>query len=627
MLLKITDWRFSIKVCCHVLTTTLLTDLFAGQGMAKEIEKPNVIIFYVDDLGWQDVPLNDVDTPCPYETPNLVKLAQSGMNFPQAYASAPTCSPSRAGLLTGQHPAKIGMTHVYLGSITTKGRPQPYEAPYLNAHLGRDLLTIGSAMQKNGYRTGHVGKWHIGLTAAEYGFDFVDHTRGVHRGMKDRTKGFSTVSDRQYPLSKKKYPPFSKKNPKGISYPHDQLTESALKFMAENKDEPFFLNMWHWMVHYPILTRNGELLEHYCDKMGQPFPPKPGDMTRKGQQNPYFGAMVTTVDWSLGRIVDFLKKTDDPRHPGKKLIETTYIFFTSDNGGAEQKAGETISDNYPLKYGKQHAEEGGVRVPMVVAGPGISADSHFNGLVSQLDYFPTILKLSEAEIAPKHQKELSGLDLSPVLAGQAKKVVGENREERQSLFWHFPHNRSDSMKAAIREGDFKLYKRLTSGDYELYRLYENGERVDLEEKTDLANKPEFAPVVKSLADHLHASLKKNKAQGPYLNPNYSPKPKASAVITESTFNQADRKAILKLDPNGPKLCEAYVIYRFPSDTPKEKRQAPSKSDHPHGIKLPTVIDASGHSVSANIPKEISSYLFILIDENNFQIFSKETPSK
>ncbi|MDB4396468.1 sulfatase [bacterium] len=596
--------------------------------IAQGIEKPNVIIFYVDDLGWQDVPLNDLDAPCPYETPNLEKLAQSGISFSQAYASAPSCSPSRVGLLTGQHPAKIGITHVNLGLVAAERRPAPYEAPYLDAHLNRDLLTIADVMKQNGYTTGHVGKWHVGLTASEYGFDFVDHTRGFHRGMKDRTTGFATAADRQYPLSEEKYPPISEKKPQGISYPHDQLTESALKFMDENRNEPFFLNMWHWMVHWPVLTRNGELLEYYSDKMNHPFPPQPGDMTREGQQNPYFGAMVTSVDWSLGRIVDYLEKTDDPRHPSKKLIETTYLFFSSDNGGAERHAREIISDNYPLKHGKTYTEEGGVRVPMVVTGPGISAGSRSDGLVSQLDFFPTIMKLVGAEIAPEHKKELSGLDISPVLTGQTHNLVDEAGEERKSLFWHFPHNHWSTMKSAIREGEFKLYKQHGSGNYELYRLYENGKRADLEEKVDLAGKPEYASVVKRLADHLDTSLKQNHAQGPYLNPNYSPKPKPSAIITESAFDQSSRQAVLRLDPKGPPIHQAYVVYGSKSiAAEKGKKTAPVKNGPPAGVRIPAVIDAGEHSLHAEIPKRIPAYFFILIDKNNFQIFSKEMISE
>ena len=615
-----------MKKFCVVLSKALLIALFADQAMAQAVDKPNVIIFYVDDLGWQDVPLNDLGDPCPYETPNLVKLAESGMSFSQAYASAPSCSPSRAGLLTGQHPAKIGMTHVDLGVINTSKRVVPYAAPYLDAHLNRDLLTIGDAMQQNGYETGHVGKWHVGLNASAYGFDFVDHTRGFHRGMKDRTQGFATAEDRQYPLSREKYPPFSEKKPDGISYPYDQLTESALKFMGENKNAPFFLNLWHWMVHWPVLTRNGELLEYYCDKMGYPFPPEPGDMTRAGQQNPYFGAMVTSVDWSLGRIVDFLNKTDDPRHPGKKLIETTYIFFSSDNGGAEKHAKEIISDNYPLKYGKTYTEEGGVRVPMVVVGPGIPAGTHFDGLVNQLDYFPTILKLANAEIAPEDQKELSGLDISPVLTGGTRKILDETGAERTSLFWHFPHNLLRSMKSAIREGDFKLYYNHPSGNYELYQLYEYGARADLEERIDLANNPEYAPVVKRLADHLDASLKENHARGPYLNPNYSPKLKASAVIAESTFDHSNRQARLRLDPTGPAIAEAMILY-LPKPGSKNVKhgahgggQVPAPGAPQIGVRMPAEISADGYSAAATLPEGVAAYRFILIDTHEFQVF-------
>lgn len=160
-------------------------------------EKPNVIIFYVDDLGWQDVQLNELDNPCPYETPNLIKLAKSGMNITQGYSPAPTCSPSRAGIITGQHPAKIGMTHVDLGVLKKTPKDQPVVAPYLQAPLDLNLLTLADAMKANGYKTGHSGKWHVGLDAASYGFEVVNQERGIHRGMDDRTKGFATAKDKK----------------------------------------------------------------------------------------------------------------------------------------------------------------------------------------------------------------------------------------------------------------------------------------------------------------------------------------------------------------------------------------------------------------------------------------------
>ena len=141
------------------LSIALLPTLLVGA------EKPNIIIFYVDDLGWQDVQLNELDDQCPYETPNIVKLAESGMNITQGYSPAPTCSPSRAGILTGQHPAKIGMTHVDLGVLNKGSKNSPVVSPYLQGPLDLKLLTLADAMKANGYRTGHSGKWHVGLNA------------------------------------------------------------------------------------------------------------------------------------------------------------------------------------------------------------------------------------------------------------------------------------------------------------------------------------------------------------------------------------------------------------------------------------------------------------------------------
>ena len=623
---------------------------------------PNVIIFYVDDLGWQDIELNDLDDPCPYETPNIKRLAQAGMNFTQAYSPAPTCSPSRAGIISGQHPAKIRLTHVDLGAMKPGRATDRLVAPYLQSHLDLDILTIADAMNQNGYRTGHVGKWHVGQTAKSYGFDFVNQTRGIHRGVNDRTRDFATADDKKYPLSTEKYPPTSDKNPDGISYPFDELTESAIQFMDESKDGPFFLNVCHWMVHWPMLTRNGQLLEHYCDKFGQTFPPEKGDMTLPGQQNPYFASMTTSVDWSLGRLVDYLEKTDDPRSPGKKLIETTYIIFTSDNGGAELRGKEILSDNAPLKYGKKHAEEGGIRVPMIVTGPGVAHGSRFDGLVNQLDCFPTILKLTQSTIAPEDFTALSGLDISPVLNGTAQTVTNAAGVERKHLFWHFPHNGKLGMKSAIREGDFKLYKRYFTDDYELYRLYKDGQRLDLEEQNNLAKDPAYEPVVTRLAATLAADLAANDAEVPYLNPAFDGHSTDSAKIEEGRFDSTVRLAQISMMEGGPSIVEAYVIYLDGTGKSKKKRRGESKEDKKqknrearrlakgnqkngekpeggddledsgdpvdshgseiNGMKQPVTIAADGRSVTAKIPAEVQAYRFLIIDSNRFLQYSE-----
>ncbi|MFC5049675.1 sulfatase [Rubritalea spongiae] len=595
-----------------------------GMVMAGAATKPNVIIFYVDDLGWQDVEkLNDLGDPCPYETPNLIKLAERGMNFSQGYAPAPTCAPSRAAILSGQHPAQTRYTHVTAASIPKQSKDKEFQEPFLGAYFDLGHLTLADALSDNGYKTGHYGKWHAGLNASAYGFESVNQTRGVHRGMDDRTKDFATENDRQYPLSKEKYPPVSEDFPEGISYPYDELTAEAIKFMDENKDEPFFLNMCHWMVHWPMLTRNGELLEYYCNKLGQPFPPKPGAMTLPGQQNPYFAAMVTTVDWSLGRVMDFLEKTDDPRNPGKKLVETTYIFFSSDNGGAEIKGREILSDNYPLKGGKKRTDEGGVRVPLVVTGPGIPAGAEVSTMVNQLDFFPTIMTLTDSSISKEAAAKLSGLDISSVLEGKSTKVVDSAGQTRESLFWHFPHN---SQRAAIRKGDFKLYRHFQTGEYSLYRLYRNGELVDLEEQEDLSGNPEFASVLEELKQELNQNLVKTNAELPHRNPNFKGAKLAGAELEKITFG--DNEAKLQMDSQKPKAVEAYILY-YQNEGVDAKHGKKEKDYNAEGdpkisyqVKIPARIDAEGYKVSAPVPSEVGRVRFIVIDENNYCHYSE-----
>jgi arylsulfatase A-like enzyme len=612
----------------------IIIGLLGQSAQANEaigtVEKPNVIIFYVDDLGWQDTQLNDVDEPTPWETPNMLALAKQGINFSQAYSPAPTCAPSRGGLLSGQHPAKTNFTHV-LGA----GIPSPIDKdargipPYYNDHLSPDTLTLAQALKANGYKTGHVGKWHLGHYASNsptnYGFDFTYGGRGAHRNSKNRATMFD---DNAYPLSKEKYPPYSEKNPQGIAYPLDLVTENALDFVKNNKAEPFFLYLAHWMVHVPIITKNRALLEHYTDKLGIPFPQTPDPITTPGQTNPYYGAMVTTVDWSLGRLVSLLKTTDDPRNPGKKLIDTTYVFFSSDNGGAETKDTEIITDNYPLDQGKKHTEEGGVRVPMVVTGPTIKGDVYYHGMVNQLDYFPTILALTESTIDKQNKSKLSGIDLTPVLKGDSETVVDENGEPRKNLFWHFPHYGDDTMRGAIREGDFKLYKYYLGNRYSLYRLYKDGKRFDLEEKNDLATEPEFASVVKELSANLEQLLKENNAIYPHLNPNNKDNMAARMVVPEvssNKFNKANREAQISLVSGNTAVKEAYLLGEIAKVKDSNKRKSGGKLFITYE-KLPVKITADGMKVTGHIPKGQDAYMFVLIDENNFLVTSDKYKS-
>ncbi|MBU2877917.1 MULTISPECIES: sulfatase [Aliiglaciecola] len=613
-----------------LIAIVLLSQSAQANTAIGKLEKPNIIIFYVDDLGWQDTQLNDIDKPTPWETPNMLALAKRGMNFTQAYSPAPTCAPSRGGLLSGQHPAKTNFTHVLGAQIPAAlNNHNQLIAPYFNDHLSPETLTLAEALKANGYKTGHVGKWHLGNYASNYpkayGFDFSFDKRGAHKGSKQRHKDFD---NKEFPLSKEKYPPYSEKNPNGISYPLDLVTENALGFVQKNKDEPFFLYLAHWMVHVPIITKNKALLEHYTDKLGIPFPQSTDPITTPGQTNPYYGAMVTTVDWSLGRLVSLLEQTDDPRNPGKKLIDTTYIFFSSDNGGAERKGTEIITDNFPLDKGKKHTEEGGIRVPMLVAGPGVKSNVTHHGMVNQLDYYPTILALTDSTIPEQYKDKLSGLNLSTVLQNENQKASYDNGEVRKNLFWHFPHNEDPSMRGAIREGDFKLYKHYVDNSYSLYRLYEDDKRYDLEETNDLAAEPEYAGVVKTLSANLEQLLAENNAIYPRLNPENKDNMAARTLVPEvssNKFNKAKREAQISLVDGKTAVKEAYLLAEIAKTKGSNKRESRGKLVITYE-KLPVTINSDDMTVTGYVPKDRDAYVFVLIDENNFLVTSDKYKS-
>lgn len=220
----------------------------------------------------------------------------------------------------------------------------------------------------------------------DQGFDFSTHVgagaRGIQRGIKNRLQEFATDQPGD---------PF-RLDAEG--FPTDSVTEGALKFMETNKDKPFFLYYATWLVHTPIQSRSKALLDKYAQRLGvDPANPKSWS-GGVGQKNPFFCAMVETLDHYVGQLVNFLETTDDPRNPGHKLIDNTYILFASDNGGCEGSHGEVITDNAPLDKGKTSPREGGVRVPFFVAGPGIPAGKESDVMVNGLDFYPTILSMA-----------------------------------------------------------------------------------------------------------------------------------------------------------------------------------------------------------------------------------------
>ncbi|WP_179319182.1 sulfatase-like hydrolase/transferase [Winogradskyella helgolandensis] len=595
-------------------TTLLLlfSILFLPQINGQEIIKPNIVFIYADDLGWQDTQLNDVGDVVPWETPNMLALAEDGANFSQAYASAPTCAPSRGGTMSGRMPLKTKMTHVAGGQIPKVKLSNKTIESYYPGRLQLDEVTIAEALNPLGYVSGHVGKWHMAANhniypeAVDQGFDYQDTDRGITRSMGDRSVDFATDAvDDPYRLD-------------ADGRPYDAVTELALDFMDDNKEEPFFLYMAHWLVHSPIQTRDLALLEYYCDKLGIPVPTTDANITTSGQTNPYYGAMIASLDWSLGRVVDYLKVTDDPRNPGMKLFDTTYIIFASDNGGAENHGSEIITDNFPLDLGKTHTKEGGLRTPFVITGPGIVENQVYDNIVSHLDFYPTIMEVTGADavLDANVLNNLDGVSLFPFLSGTETEIKNSDNTERTDLFWHYPHGQDERASSAIRSGNYKLYKIYDNGDYyKAYQLYnDDGSDSDIEEMFDVIDTMPVS-LKNEMILKLETLLAENDTRIPHFNPDYNGDPLVNQDIVPSITstvydeNTGVATATLTTNPGDAIIETAYLLYRIEEvDTPEEE-----------WFELPATID--GNVITADVPEVATGVVFTLIDENNFVVIS------
>ena len=581
---------------------------------ADRPEKPNLLLILADDLGWQDLKCYDIDAPSPYETPFIDSLAKEGVLFTQAYSPAPTCAPSRCGIMSGKYPARLNKTHVYGGEVPKPWQEKHYRLvePYYKARLEMSEVTIAEALKPYGYFSGHIGKWHMAVNHHSFpqpkdqGFDWTSSHLGVSARMRnpDRTGGFATdAANDPYRL-----------DANGFAF--DQTTEDAITFLKEANDRPFFCYFATWYVHYPIQTRTKSLLEKYCKKLGIPFPVKDEPMTKPGQNNPYYASMVEEFDYMVKRVVSYLKETDDPRWPGHKLIENTYVFLTSDNGGMDAHATEIITDNAPLLRGKQWAYEGGIRVPFIITGPGIQKNLQSDVLINGLDIFPTFLKLAGAS-APDGVTP-DGCDLSALLHENPQNpalVKTADGAVRDTMYWHFPHGRAQH--AAIRRGDWKLIQNFdwrdnpAKSEFELYRLTAGGKRSDIEESKDVSEKyPEkFNELKTDLAKWLggvNASL-----------PHYSPefpgtlmnKEKAPAVtggghaggVAWVTFETAPKAKVEK----------AFLMYTLNGGAGVDEEW----------FRVPAQLNAAAGRAEAAVPAGTTHFVFTLIDENNFLINS------
>lgn len=579
--------------------------------------KPNVVLILTDDLGWQDVKCYDVDEPSVMETPNLDSLAKRGVLFWQAYSPAPTCAPSRCAIMSGNHPARAQKTHVVGGAPPTPNHKLAWTmiAPWYSGRMPENERTIARVLQGYGYTTGHSGKWHMAIDHKAFpqpedqGFDWTRSSRGQRSAMKSRVTGFAS--------SEKKDPFRLDEN----GFPYHQTSEDALAFLRQNKAKPFFLYYATWLVHTPIHTRSEKLLDKYCKKLGVEKPKDNRGWTLKGQRNPFYCAMVEELDYYAGKLFDYLSETEDPRWPGHKLIENTYLIFTSDNGGMEGHAAEVITDNFPLDKGKISLMEGGTRVPLFITGPGIPKGVESDVMVNGLDFYPTILSLTGCP-KPKN-KNLDGSDLSNLLLNDPRNpnlVKDKQGKTRDSMIWHFPN--SAAFESSIRVGGYKLVRNhnhkynSNTDELELYHLYEqeNGKqvRVDIEEAKNLvAAKPELA---RKLDQKLSDELRAMKASFPYYNPQARTVGPEKNEVPQVLSHRFEKDTVrFAFEERGARVIRADLIYtRNGGDRYEEWFRVVG----PENPKKEIVFDR---------PEGSTHFFLNLIDENNFLVGYPECP--
>ena len=391
-------------------------------------QRPNIVFILADDLGYTDVACFGSKY---YETPNIDRLAASGIRFTSGYTCGPNCAPTRAALMSGQYGPRTGVYTV--GSIDRfDWRSRPLRPVDNVTQLPLNKVTIAQSLKKAGYATGMFGKWHLGEGGAYHpgqrGFDEAIVSMGQH---------FDFVT----------HPPVE--YPKG-TYLADFLTDKAVDFIRRHKEGPFFLYLPHFAVHSPHEAKESLIAK---------FKPKP---PVGGHKNPTYAAMIASVDESVGRVVALLEEL--------KIAENTLVIYSSDNGGVGgyvregiKKAGD-VTDNAPLRGGKGMLYDGGIRVPYIFRWPGkIPAGTVCDQPINSVDLYPTLLEVAGAEPPPNYP--LDGVSYWKLLASGGKAALS-----RDAIFWHFPGylgagagSWRTTPAGAIRSGDWKLQEFFEDG--------------------------------------------------------------------------------------------------------------------------------------------------------------------
>lgn len=450
-------------------------------SMSAQAAPPNVVFIIADDLGVMDTTPYKPDSF--YETPNLKKLADSGVRFTQGYAACPVCSPTRSATLTGQWPARTRNTD-YFGApneFTGQRLPEPYApasdgrfgknrtwplwpAPYLG-QLAASHTTLAEALKASGYATFFAGKWHLGPEGSwpeDHGFDI--NLGGTDRGGPyGGSKYFSPYDNPRLP-----------DGPPG-EHLTDRLATETARFIGAHKDKPFFAFLSFYAVHTPLMAPEETVTKYRQRKqarqLGDEFAAEPPRKNRSNQSHAVYAAMVERMDAAVGKVLAALD--------AHQLAQRTIVIFTSDNGGLSTSEGSPTS-NLPFRAGKGWLYEGGIRVPLIVRWPGVTPPgTTASWPVSSTDHFPTLLAAAKLPALPGQHRD----GRSYLAALETPAVTPPERP----LFWHYPHwgNQGGSPGAAVRLGDWKLIDWFWGKGPELYNL-----AADPGETTNLAaNQP------------------------------------------------------------------------------------------------------------------------------------------
>ena len=434
--LKKTRENYFFQLTRNAMTGLIL--LLSLVNSTSASTSPNFILVVADDFGWASMSTSmDKQKPTAksdyYTTPNIDSLVESGLRFSNGYAAAPVCSPTRYSIQFGKTPARLKRTRGMgknLADHNQVGIPQ-----------------VLKSIDKN-YRAAHIGKWHIDEDPARYGYD-------LHDGITKNKEG-------DFDNNPSQWKGYAEEDPKRV----DSLTARGIAFMRESteKQQPFFLQLSHYAVHSNIVYSESSFAEVALREKG------------KLHNDQGYAAMVQDMDLSIGTLLDAYKELG--------LADNTYIIFISDNGGMpvlpmQLNKGKPYKAglNWPLLRGKWDLTEGGIRVPFVIAGPGIAPGGQSNTPVISYDLLPTVAELAGS--LKGLPTDLDGVSLRPLLDDSQADV----KRPYEGLIFHYPHFNRVGLgepHSAIRYGKFKLIHFPVSARNLLFNLAEDvGERRDL----------------------------------------------------------------------------------------------------------------------------------------------------